>query len=284
MKFPRNPRALITGAGSGLGRAMALELAKQGGRILVADVNMKAAEETVALVRKADGEAESIACDVTNPADLMHAANEIQRLWDGIDILVNNAGVAAGGMVGEIPLEDWHWIMNVNLWGVIHGCHVFAPIMRVQKRGWIINVASSAGLASLPEMASYNVTKAGVISLSETLHAELAPHQIFVSALCPTFFKTNLLTSFRSVSSRQKDMAQAFFDRSSATAEDIARAALEGVQTGKLIVIPQADGKLMWRIKRISPQFYFSQVIKQYTGGLFEKLAKRGAKSVKEVV
>jgi NAD(P)-dependent dehydrogenase (short-subunit alcohol dehydrogenase family) len=277
MNFPSNPRALITGAGSGLGRAFALDLAKQGGRILVADINMESAEETVRLVRDAGGEAESIACDVSNPADLTHAANEIQRLWDGIDILVNNAGVAAGGLMGEIPLEDWSWIMNVNLWGVIHGCHVFAPIMKVQKRGFIINVASSAGLASLPEMASYNVTKAGVIALSETLYTELAPYGISVAALCPTFFKTNLLKSFRSVNPRQKHLAQAFFDRSGATAEGIAQAALEGIQKGKLIIIPQADGKLMWRMKRLSPQFYFKQVLKQYTGGLFDKLANRAS-------
>ena len=111
---------------------------------------------------------------------------------------MNNAGVAAGGLVGEQSLDDWKWIVDINLWGVIHGCHVFAPRFRAQRSGYILNVASAAGFVSLPEMASYNVTKAGVIALSETLCGELSPCGVRVSVTCPSFFKTNLMDVLRS--------------------------------------------------------------------------------------
>ena len=99
--------------------------------------------------------------------------------------------------VGEASLENWRWIMGINLWGVIHGCHVFAPRLIAQRGGAVLNVASAAGIACAPTMGPYNVTKSGVIALSETLAAELAPHGVGVTVLCPVFFKTNLLENLR---------------------------------------------------------------------------------------
>jgi NAD(P)-dependent dehydrogenase (short-subunit alcohol dehydrogenase family) len=277
--FPAQPRCVVTGGGSGLGRAVCLELARRNSaRILVADVNADGAAETVALVQEAGGEAHGVYCDVAQPAQVESLAAEAERLWGGTDILVNNAGVAAGGNIGEITLEDWQWIMGINLWGVIHGCHAFVPRMKTQGQGWIINVASCAGIACLPEMASYNVTKAGVIALSETLAPELAADKISVTVLCPTFFKTNLLDTFRSPNERQLNLAQAFFDRSSVTAEDVARAALDGAEKGHLYVIPQKDGKMVWRVKRLFPNYYLKQVTKQYTVGVFQKIAAKVGK------
>jgi len=256
MKLPDKPRAVITGAASGLGRALALNLAARGGRILVCDVNADRSAETAKLVVAAGGTAEVLHCDVTAATDLERAAAEADRLWGGTDLLVNNAGVAGAGEIGTIPLEDWDWILRVNLWGVIHGCHVFIPKMKAQGHGAILNIASSAGIACLPEMGSYNVTKAGVIALSETLYAELRPARIGVAVLCPTFFATNLLESFRSPSTRQRKLAEEMFRRSKVTAEEVAEAGIRGLERGKLVIIPQADGTWIWRTKRAVPGLY----------------------------
>ncbi len=274
--FPSHPRAVVTGGGSGLGRAICLELARRKARILVADVHTERAGETVALIAQAGGEAHALHCDVREVGDIEKLAAFMEKTWGGTDILVNNAGVACAGRVGEASLEDWKWIVDINLWGPVHGCHVFLPMMKKQGRGWILNVASAAGIASIPEMASYNVTKAGVVSLSETLFSEVAKDNINISVLCPTFFKTNLLETMRAPEARQINMAKGFFARSKSTAEQVASEGLDALEKGRLYVIPQADGKLMWRLKRLNPQFYFNQIVKQYKGGLFDKIA-RGA-------
>ena len=255
-KLPHRPRAVVTGAASGLGRALALELARREGRVLVCDIHLDRAAETAELVRAAGGQAEVLACDVTKPADVERAAVEVERLWRGVDLVVNNAGVAAGGKVGEISLDDWDWIMRVNLWGVIHGCHVFVPKLKAQGHGFILNVASAAGIACMPEMASYNVTKAAVIALSETLYSELAPAGIAVSVLCPTFFQTNLIESFRTPQHDLRAVAHRKVNESKVTADEIAEAAVRGLERGRLVIIPQVDGAIVWRAKRLAPELY----------------------------
>ena len=141
--------------------------------------------------------------------------------------------------------------VNINLWGVVHGCHVFVPRLRRQKSGRIINVASAAGLLAPPQLGPYNVTKAAVVALSETLAGELGKDGIGVTVLCPTFFPTNIAKSGRGtgnpkmLASLEKLMAQSKF-----SAEDVATIALD---SRDLYVIPQADGRWMWRLKRALP-------------------------------
>jgi len=273
MKLPEFPRAVVTGGGSGLGRAICLALAERRGRVLVADVNLEGAEETARLVEAAGGRAVAMRVDVGEIADVEAMAESIRRAFGGVDLLVNNAGVAVAGEVGEVPLEDWHWILRINLMGVVHGCHVFAPIFKAQKSGFILNVASNAGIASLPEMAPYNVSKAAVIALSETLYSELGASGVAVSALCPTFFKTNLLSTMRSSDEVQRKKAHAFFERSKITAEEVARIALEGLEAGEPIIIPQADGNVVHALKRLSPQLYLKLLRFGKSRGLTDKLA-----------
>lgn len=260
MKLPKNTRAVITGAGSGLGRALALELASRGASILIADINEKGGEETASMVRSRGARALTMRADVTQLKDVEEMARRMDEELGGVDLVVNNAGVAVAGLVGEVPLEDWRWILDINLMGVVHGCHVFAPRLREQKSGFILNVASSAGIASLPEMGPYNVSKAGVVALSETLYTELGQYGIGVSALCPTFFKTNLLATMRAPDAAQHEKAKNFFDRSKITAEEVAKIALEGLEAGDPIIIPQLDGRVVHALKRLSPKFYFGLI------------------------
>lgn len=272
VKLPSATRAVITGGGSGLGRALALRIADRKGRVLVADVNTSRADETVELIKSRGGEAVAIRCDVSRLEDVEQLAETAEKLWGGIDLLVNNAGVAAAGPVGDLPIADWEWIMRINLWGAIHGCHVFVPKMKAQGRGFILNVASSAGIASFPDMAAYNVTKAGVISLSETLDAEVGGSGIAVSVLCPTFFKTNLMENFRAPSEEQRALADALFARSTMTADEVAEAGLRGLERGELIIIPQSDGNVVWRAKRLAPEIYRQLLRNQPLNVFFRKL------------
>lgn len=253
MHLPKQTRAVITGAGSGLGRAFAVTLAKRGARILITDVNEAGCEVTAEEVRRAGGEAIVLRCDVTKPEDLEAAAIAAEHHWGGADLLINNAGIATAGFVGDLSLELWERTLAVNLRGVIHGCHAFIPRFKKQYGGFLLNVASSAGIASLPEMGPYNVSKAGVISLSETLYAELSPYGISVTALCPTFFPTGLFDTMQASSERQRRMAHALFANATMDAKQVASAALRGLESGQLIVIPQLDGALLWRIKRLLP-------------------------------
>ncbi len=172
MSFPTPLRAVITGAGSGLGRALALDLSGRGASVVISDIDPASAEETAGLVRAQGTRAEVIPCDVTDRDAVFGLVDETERRLGGIDFLANNAGVAVGGPFDELSIEDWRWAVDINLWGVIYGCQAAVPKMKAQGRGYILNVASAAGLLAPPAMSAYNVTKAGVVSLSETLYAE----------------------------------------------------------------------------------------------------------------
>ena len=254
MRLPESPRVVITGAGSGLGRALALVLAERKARLLVSDHNLASVEETARLARDAGArEVRVMKCDVTKVDDVEALARTADDAWGGTDLVANNAGVGGGGRVGDITLDDWKWTIDVDLWGVIHGCHVFVPRMRKQGSGHVLNVASAAGLICGPRMAPYNVAKAGVVALSETLAAELAGHGVGVTVLCPTFFRTNITRDGRYTNEKMKQLAEAIMGRATASADAIARAAIASLERGDLYAVPMADGRWLWRLKRYAP-------------------------------
>jgi NADP-dependent 3-hydroxy acid dehydrogenase YdfG len=265
-------RVVITGAGSGLGRALAVEFAKMGWRIGIAEIDSQRAAETGKLVSQHGGKPLVVGCDVTRPEQLQHLADTLRRQWDGVDVVINNAGVAAAGYMEKIRIETWDWIINLNLKSVIYGCRTFIPLLQEQGGGHIVNVASFAGIASLPEMSCYNVTKAGVICLSETLRTELISSKIGVSVVAPSFFKTNLMDQFTSPDSRQKQIAEAFFNKSLVTAEDVAKDTVKAIRKNKLYVITQWDGKFVWLSKRMTPNIYYRVLGWLYRTGLGDKL------------
>ncbi len=261
MSLPPRPRAVVTGGGSGLGRALCLELAGRNARVVVSDINLAAAEETVSLMRGRTHSGEDIAvqCDVAKIDQVEKLADVAFTRLGGVDLLVNNAGVAVTGEIGEIPLADWEWIMGINLWGPIYGCHAFVPRMKRQGSGHVLNVASAAGLLAAPMMAPYNVTKSGVVSLSETLRADLAKHGVGVSVLCPTFFKTNIGNSGRG-SEDMRGITNALLEAGKIQAEGVARLALEACDRNELYIAPHADGRWMWRIKRLMPAAFHAMM------------------------
>lgn len=227
--------------------------------MVAADVDLDAAVETASQAGAA-ARVYPVRCDVTSSEAVQELAAFAEDRLGGVDLLINNAGVALGGPMGVVPLADWRWIMGVNLWGPIHGCHHFVPLFRRQGAGHILNVASAAGLLSAPEMAAYNVTKAGVVALSETLRAELSGANIGVTVLCPTFFRTNIVASGRLYVDGGRALVEALMDRATITAEGVARAGLDGCAADRLYVLPQQDGAWLWRLKRAAPAMFHGQL------------------------
>lgn len=259
-KISRGASAVVTGAGSGIGAAFAVELGRRGGAVVCSDIDQTAAQKTADAITEQGGKAIAIRCDVSR-FDEVQALAEQSQAWFAAapTLVVNNAGVGAGGAaIGDAPLDDWAWTLGINLWGPIHGCHVFTPILRDAEsrapRG-IINVASAAAFGAAPGMAAYNVSKAGVLSLSETLAAELAGTPVRVTVLCPTFVKTNILESGR-ISEQSGELAAKLMRWTGLSAEKVARTCLDAHDRGELYCMPQFDAKVGWSIKRLAPQAY----------------------------
>ena len=246
--------AIVTGAASGLGRAITLELARRGWHIAVADMNPVGREETVKLARQAGGQATAYPLDVTKPDEWLRLREQLRTAWPQLDLLVNNAGVGVSGEVGKLPLEDWKWIIDINLYGAIYGCHTLIGWMKENSHGsHIVNIASMAAIASAPGMAPYNITKAGMVSLSETLYGELKPYNIGVTGVCPAFFPTNILENGRFQTSEQKKAAAKFMDQSRCTAEHVAKKIMRAVDKRQLYVFVPGAASFFWRLKRLMP-------------------------------
>jgi len=262
MTLPSSCRSVVTGAAGGLGRALCLELAKRRGRIVISDVELQGAEETAHLVAEQGGKALVKRCDVSKPDDVEELAQFADRELGATDLLINNAGVAVAGAVGDVPLRDWEWIFGINLWGVIYGCHTFVPRFKQQRSGHILNVASAAGLLSAPDMGPYNVTKAGVVSLSETLASELRAFGVGVTALCPTFFVTGIMKQSRSqLVGDLAGTAQALMEKSKLQAPEVAQRALAACDKGDLYCVPMSDGQLAWRLKGLAPEVFYKRIM-----------------------
>ncbi|WP_048630164.1 SDR family NAD(P)-dependent oxidoreductase [Mycolicibacterium aurum] len=250
--------AVITGAGSGIGAAFAAELSRRGGRVVCSDIDLASATATAETILANGGRALPLRCDVSDIDEVYRLADEAQSWLGGPPTLVvNNAGVGAGGaVIGESALADWKWVLDINLWGPIHGCHVFAPILREADRpAGIINVASAAAFGAAPGMAAYNVSKAGTLSLSETLAAELAGTGINVTVLCPTFVKTGIVGAGR-ISDHSTQLADQLMRWIGFSPERVARTCLDTLDRGGLYCMPQPEARIGWGIKRFTPTVY----------------------------
>jgi NADP-dependent 3-hydroxy acid dehydrogenase YdfG len=256
-------RVLITGAGSGLGRALARRYARAGDAVACADIRLDRAEETVA---ELSGTAH-FAClvDIAEDASMAALREQIAARWDAVDVLINNAGVASGGNLLDAPMSEWQWMLNLNVLGVVRGCREFLPGMIARGQGQVINVASFAALAGAPGLMTYGVAKAAVYTLSEQLRAEMALQNsgVRVSVLCPSFFKTNLTENFRG-SERVKGLASKLMERAHESADDIAAYTFDAAERGEPLIIPTRAERMRWRIRRWLPAWYFRKLVQGF--------------------
>jgi NAD(P)-dependent dehydrogenase (short-subunit alcohol dehydrogenase family) len=247
-------RVLITGAASGLGLALATRYVGLGARVLLTDADTEAGRAAAReLAGTGPGTADFLPLDVRDDDAWAAAVAWCERSWGGLDCLVNNAGVAAGGRFEAISPDDWDWLLSINLVGVVRGCRAVTPLLRSQGGGQIVNIASLAGLITLPAMSSYNVAKAGVVALSQTLRYELAPAGIRVSVVCPSFFATNLGQRLRTPDPAVHRMTAESMAASPLTADDVARIVITEAARNRFLVLPHRQGKIAWRVKRIAP-------------------------------
>ncbi len=261
MPIPTDGRALVTGAASGLGLALTRQLVDRGCRVLATDVAPVAPASLTGLDRVTYRR-----LDVTSDVDWAATRDHVVDQWDGLDLLFNNAGVAAGGRIELTEMDQWEWIVDVNLLGVVRGCRTFAPLMLEQGSGHLVNTASAAGLVHMPTMSEYNTVKAGVVALSETLYFELHDAGVAVSAVCPTFFRTNLASSLRGKDEQAQRTAERLISRAKVGADEVAERVLDGVQRGERLIVPNADGRAIYALKRHARPLYDRLVLRTLRG------------------
>jgi NAD(P)-dependent dehydrogenase (short-subunit alcohol dehydrogenase family) len=240
--------AVVTGGASGIGRALALGLAREGARVVVADRDEAGMAEVVTAIRALGGEAIAVPTDVSELGQVQTLTDRAFSAFGKVHVLCNNAGVAVWGGLEAATHRDWQWVLGVNLWGVIHGVEVFVPRMIAQKEpGHILNTASMAGLIASQGLGVYNTSKYAVVGLSETLAKDLRPYGIGVSILCPIGVDTRIRESERNRPAALRNETPAggeavnLIGRMLAP-ETVAEMALAAIRENRLYVITHEEG------------------------------------------
>ncbi len=261
-------RVLVTGGASGLGEALVNRYAARGDQVLSAD--LRASSDSV-VSTSSTNRVVTRQLDVTSEDDWEAAREWVAAEWGGLDILVNNAGVAGGGRIELCSLDDWRWIFDVNLFGVVRGTRAFTPMLKEQGSGWIVNTASLAGLVHPPGMGSYNAVKAAVVAFSETTAHELAPYGVGCSAVCPSYFRTNLMDSLRGGDEDLALQMKKLVNESPITADDIAAAVVAGVDAGEELIVPDEPARAAYDAKLHHRAAYDEQM-----RGIAARIKERG--------
>jgi NADP-dependent 3-hydroxy acid dehydrogenase YdfG len=261
--FHPKKRAFITGAASGLGKALALELAGDSWTIGMADINLKELEEAAAAVKQQGGHPLVFPLDVSDKGQYAKVAAAFLEEAGGIDLLFNNAGVGDGSPFEEYSLDNYEWMVGINQMGVVYGCYYFIPAMKKQRSGHILNTASAAAIGCAPTMGAYNMTKAAVVAISETLYSELMDHNIQVSCIQPTYFRTNVVQYARG-GEIVKKATEMFIQKSGLEADTVAKEILTRAGNRELYIILPKDARKMWFFKRLAPTWFRKKVKEQF--------------------
>ncbi len=250
---------LVTGAASGIGRACAEAVASHRSNLVICDLDRDRLREVEEGLRRQGVDVLARRVDVADRAAMADLASEVHRRVDAVDLVVNNAGVALGATFLDSTLDDWDWILDINLRGVVHGCHFFAPAMVKRGRGGhIVNVASMAGYTTGPTLSAYCTTKFGVVGLSEALRAELSPHRIGVTALCPGMINTPIVENARRRGAAADEALLAstreMFRKRNYPPERVAQGMLKAVARNRGLAPITAEAWTFYLLKRVSPR------------------------------
>jgi NAD(P)-dependent dehydrogenase (short-subunit alcohol dehydrogenase family) len=222
--------AVITGGASGIGLGLATKAAAVGMKVVIGDIERDALDAAVAQLKDGGAEVLGVVTDVAELAAIEALRDATLETFGHVHLLCNNAGVGGGGKTWEVPIEQWKWVLDVDLWSVIYGIKTFVPLMLEQGEGHIVNTASIAGLTTTPGLGPYNVAKHGVVTLSETLFHELRNDgaNVGVSVLCPAFVNTRIYDSERNAPQALKDEYGGSGDEQQSAVRDFVKNAVEG--------------------------------------------------------
>ena len=249
--------AVVTGAGKGIGRATALELARRGANVAGCDTDETALLATLDECRALGARTLAATADVGEAEQLQSFAERVERDLGPTFCLINNAGVGVSGGFFATEVDDWNWLLRVNLLGTVHGIRAFGPSMRQRGAGRIVNVASASGYCNLPSLAAYGTTKYAVIGLSEALRAELLPSGVMVSVVCPGLVVSSILETARIRGAADAETErQAFsrvYRRRGHSPESVAQAIVGAAESGKAVVPVSSEAWLLYVLKRLAP-------------------------------
>lgn len=251
-----NKLAYVSGAGSGIGRETALVLAKSGCRLAITDICEESLRETASLI------GESVVfihrLDVADESAYRQCAGKLIGDIGVPDIVVNNAGVGLTGFFNDYSLLNWQWIIGINLKGVIHGCHFFAPAMLERGSGQIVNISSGLGLFAAPKMSAYCASKYAVVGLSESLRSEFSTSGVGVTVICPGIVNTAITKNMRVASGEQaavRATTSAMYQRRNYTPDKIAARIVRAIEKNHGVVPVCPETHIAYALKRLSPRF-----------------------------
>jgi len=273
MKELEDKVALVTGAASGIGRATAVAFARERMKLVLCDRNEEGLRDLERELAPSVKHFERHVVDVASRDAMRAFADDVHARFDAVDVIVNNAGVGQSGGLLDTSLDDWEWVLGVNLWGVIHGCHFFVPNMvKRGKGGHVVNVSSVFGFFAPPGSIGYCAAKFGVFGLSESMRGELEPHGIGVSTICPGMINTNIVKDGRysETTRAQRENVVAQFEKRGHSPDVVAKAILSAVKKNRAVVPAAPEAWAFYYAKRFIP--------KQFDG-IARYLSKRAARS-----
>ena len=243
-------RVLVTGGAGGLGSSLVRAFEARGDDVLACDITDS-----------------DLYLDVRSDDDWASAREWVEREWGGLDLLVNNAGVAGGGRLDVAGLDEWQWITEINLFGVVRGIRTFTPVFKRQRSGRIVNIASLAGLVHPAGMASYNAVKAAVVALTETAGHELAEYGVTCAVVCPSYFRTGLVEKMQGSDTAVGEVISGLVAAAPLGPDEIAAAILEGLDRGEELILPDEAARAAYALK-LSDRRGYDQVMRRQAARL----------------
>lgn len=256
-------RVFITGGAGALGKAFALHLAADNWNIGISDINADALASAKTEIEKAGGTCDTFLFDVSDKAAYQQAFEAFTQKHNGLDVIINNAGVGDGGMFGEYELDKWDWITGINQMAVIYGSHFASQVMKKQRSGLILTISSIAGVACMPNMAMYNVTKAAVLALMESIYTELKPFGVHTAVALPEFFRSGIMQLAKG-DSNAKTIGMKKIEKAPFSPQEVSEVILHGCGNGEFYILHPTKAKIGFLYRNVFPRQFLKYKLKGF--------------------